>query len=202
VRKEQGDAITIQAAFNVWVDHCDLSSDRDHGKDYYDGLVDIVHGSDSITVSNTHFHDHFKASLVGHTENTIPKEDEKAHLHVTYYNNRWTNINSRTPSLRLGTGHIFNSYFEGMDTGINTRLGAEVLVQGNVFVNVTKPLFSVDGKGFAVQKDNDFGGVEEMKILPQPGKLNGVPYKYVLGPTSQVKQSARQAGNSLSFGGK
>ena len=28
-----GDAIGIQAASNVWVDHCDLSSDRDHDKD-------------------------------------------------------------------------------------------------------------------------------------------------------------------------
>ena len=30
-----GDAIGIQAASNVWVDHVDLSSDRDHDKDLY-----------------------------------------------------------------------------------------------------------------------------------------------------------------------
>jgi hypothetical protein len=23
------------------VDHCDVSSDRDHDKDYYDGLIDV-----------------------------------------------------------------------------------------------------------------------------------------------------------------
>ena len=28
-----GDAIGIQSASKVWVDHCDLSSDRDHDKD-------------------------------------------------------------------------------------------------------------------------------------------------------------------------
>lgn len=28
-----GDNIGIQAANQVWVDHCDLSSDRDHDKD-------------------------------------------------------------------------------------------------------------------------------------------------------------------------
>lgn len=28
-----GDNIGIQAANQVWVDHCDLSSDRDHNKD-------------------------------------------------------------------------------------------------------------------------------------------------------------------------
>ena len=30
-----GDAIGIQAASKVWVDHVDLSSDRDHDKDLY-----------------------------------------------------------------------------------------------------------------------------------------------------------------------
>ena len=33
VLADAGDAIGIQAASNVWVDHCDLSSDRDHDKD-------------------------------------------------------------------------------------------------------------------------------------------------------------------------
>jgi hypothetical protein len=26
---------------NVWIDHVDVSSDRDHDKDYYDGLIDV-----------------------------------------------------------------------------------------------------------------------------------------------------------------
>lgn len=38
VREEHAeDAIGIDNATNVWVDHCDLYSDLDHGKDYYDG---------------------------------------------------------------------------------------------------------------------------------------------------------------------
>lgn len=63
VLAENGDAITIQASSNVWVDHCDLSSDMDHGKDYYDGLCDISHGADWITISNTHFHDHVRETM-------------------------------------------------------------------------------------------------------------------------------------------
>lgn len=31
----------LEYSNNVWIDHCDLSSDRDHDKDYYDGLVDV-----------------------------------------------------------------------------------------------------------------------------------------------------------------
>lgn len=56
-----GDAIGVQESRNVWIDHCDLSSDLSSGKDYYDGLADFSHGSDWLTVSNTLFHDHFKA---------------------------------------------------------------------------------------------------------------------------------------------
>lgn len=53
-----GDCLTIQTAKNVWVDHCDLSSDLDHDKDYYDGLVDVTHASEWVAISNTYLHDH------------------------------------------------------------------------------------------------------------------------------------------------
>lgn len=33
-----------EAAHHVWVDHCTLSSDREHGWDYYDGLLDVATG--------------------------------------------------------------------------------------------------------------------------------------------------------------
>ncbi|EEB95458.1 hypothetical protein MPER_05573 [Moniliophthora perniciosa FA553] len=36
VLADAGDAIGIQASSQVWVDHVDLSSDKDHDKDYYD----------------------------------------------------------------------------------------------------------------------------------------------------------------------
>ena len=49
-----GDAVAIQKAQNVWIDHLDLSSDRDHDKDYYDGLLDITHAVDYVTVTNTY----------------------------------------------------------------------------------------------------------------------------------------------------
>ena len=105
VLADAGDAITIQASSNVWIDHCDLSSDQDHDKDYYDGLCDITHGSDYVTVSNTYFHDHWKASLVGHSDSN--EDEDSGNLIVTYANNYWSNVNSRGPSFRFGTGHIY-----------------------------------------------------------------------------------------------
>lgn len=58
VLADYGDAVTIQLSTNVWVDHCDLSGDETVGKDTYDGLVDLSHAADFVTISNTYFHNH------------------------------------------------------------------------------------------------------------------------------------------------
>ena len=33
---------------NVWIDHVDVSSDKDHDKDYYDGLIDVGYSLQSL----------------------------------------------------------------------------------------------------------------------------------------------------------
>ena len=53
-----GDGITIQLSTNVWVDHSDFSGDENVGKDTYDGLVDLSHAADFVTISNSYFHNH------------------------------------------------------------------------------------------------------------------------------------------------
>lgn len=55
---DAGDAIGLDNASNVWIDHVDLSGDLTVDKTNYDGLIDITHGSDWITVSNSYFHNH------------------------------------------------------------------------------------------------------------------------------------------------
>lgn len=165
-----GDAIAIQKAQNVWVDHVEVSSDRSHDKDYYDGLIDITHAADFVTVSNSYLHDHWKCSLVGHSDKN--GAEDKGHLTVTYNNNYWRNINSRTPSIRFGTGHIYNNYYEDVNDGINVRQGAQVLVQNNVWVNPMKALYTIDD-GFAVASGNDFGNSSNTAPL---GTLTKAPY--------------------------
>ncbi|KAF7717401.1 Pectate lyase [Penicillium ucsense] len=188
-----GDAIGIQKSTNVWVDHCDVSSDRDHNKDYYDGLIDITHAADYITVSNSYIHDHWKASLIGHSDKN--GAEDTGHLHVTQNNNHWKNIHSRTPSIRFGTGHIYNSYFE-VDDGINTRDGAQVRVESNVFSGSTKPLYSTDA-GYAVERDNDFGAGANAALA---GTLKSVPYSYSLLGSKNVQSAVvGSAGQTLKF---
>ncbi|EAU31296.1 pectate lyase B precursor [Aspergillus terreus NIH2624] len=181
VLADNGDAIGVQYSNNVWIDHCDVSSDMDHDKDYYDGLIDLTHAADYVTVSNCYIHDHWKASLVGHSDSN--GDEDTGHLRVTYANNHWANINSRGPSLRFGTGHIYNSYYENVSDAINTRQGAQVLVESNQFVGVKKPLYSTDG-GYAVARDNDFGDGEN---AAPAGTLTSVPYDYELVGADGVK---------------
>lgn len=199
VLADYGDAITIQASKNVWVDHVDVSSDLNNGKDYYDGLIDVTHASDWVTISNSYIHDHYKASLVGHSDSN--GDEDTGHLTVTYANNYWKNVNSRTPSFRFGTGHIFNNYYLSLgDSGINTRMGAQLLVESSVFESsATKAIFSDDSDeiGYAVVSDVALGGSTN---TASTGTLKSVPYSYSKLGSGSVKASVvASAGQTLSF---
>ncbi|KAJ5400076.1 hypothetical protein N7465_010565 [Penicillium sp. CMV-2018d] len=194
VLAENGDAIGVQKSTNVWIDHCDVSSDTDHDKDYYDGLIDVTHAADFVTVSNTFIHDHWKASLIGHSDSN--GDEDTGYLHVTQNNNYWYNINSRGPSFRFGTGHVYNSYYLDVSDGINTRQGAQLLVESNTFVGSKKPLYSTDS-GYAVANDNDFGSGEN---TAEAGTLKSVPYDYNLLGSAKVKDAVvGTAGQTLTF---
>ncbi|KAL5330635.1 hypothetical protein ACEPPN_000154 [Leptodophora sp. 'Broadleaf-Isolate-01'] len=192
-----GDAVGIQKATNVWIDHLDLSSDQDHGKDFYDGLCDVTHASDYVTISNTFLHDHFKASLVGHSDSN--GAEDTGHLIVTYANNYFKNINSRGPSIRFGTAHIFNQYSETSSTGLNTRIGAQVLIESSAFSGIAKAIESADSKtvGFATVNDVDLGtGTNTV----ESGTLKTVPYEYTLLGSANVKAAVTAtAGATLNF---
>ncbi|KAB5594196.1 hypothetical protein CTheo_2412 [Ceratobasidium theobromae] len=180
VLADAGDAIGIQAANRVWVDSVELWSDRDHDKDYYDGLLDITHGCYAVSVTNSYLHDHWKASLVGHSDSN---ESEDTAIQVTYALNKWYNLNSRTPSFRFGHGHIFNNFFLSNNDGINTRVGAELLVQNNVWEDCDKALYSTDG-GYANASGNDFGGASNTASTTT---WSSVGYSYTLLDASAVK---------------
>jgi pectate lyase len=93
-------------------------------------LLDITHGVTEATVSYSKLYNHWKGTLVGHSDSN-GSEDTK--MTVTYVGNYFSNINSRTPSFRFGKGHVYNNFFENVSDGINTRKGAQLLVENNVF---------------------------------------------------------------------
>ncbi|WP_367324982.1 polysaccharide lyase family 1 protein [Streptomyces sp. HUAS ZL42] len=182
------DGITVQASTKVWVDHNSFSADRDHDKDYYDGLLDINHGSDYVTVSWNTFKDHFKGSLVGHSDNNA--SEDTGHLRVTYHHNHFSNVYSRIPSLRFGTGHFYDNYVVGADTACHSRMGAQMLVENNVFrdtkVAVTTNRSS-DVDGYANLRGNDLGGAATE--ISRVGTFTSPPYGYTAEPASSVVAS-------------
>ncbi|KAI1244953.1 hypothetical protein MGN70_011841 [Eutypa lata] len=199
VLADYGDGITIQASSNVWIDSCDISADIDHDKDYYDGLIDVVHASEWVTISNTYLHDHWKGSLVGHSNSN--GDEDTGHLHVTYAGVWFDNINSRTPMYRFGEGHVFNCFLSNLlDTGINTRAYAQLLIESSAFENPPiKAIFSNDngGLGGAVVNDVDLGGGENQAPA---GMLTSVPYEYDLLGSANVKSHVTaNAGQVLTF---
>lgn len=175
------DLIGLEGATYVWIDHCELFNAGITGdKDYYDGLFDMKHASDFVTVSWTKFHDHWKGSLVGHSDNN--GSTDKGHLRVTYHHNHWNNVNSRLPSLRFGTGHIYSSCFEDNPTsGVNSRMGAKVLVESNHFKNTRRAIItnlSSDEDGYAVERNNIFDN-SDIEITQSSSPSLGYSYTFV-----------------------
>jgi len=178
------DAIIITGGSeNVWIDHCDLYSDRDHGKDYYDGLLDIKNESSFITISWTKFHDHFKTSLIASGDESV----QDSVIRVTYHHNHFYNCESRLPSIRFGRAHIFNNYYSDCETAINSRMGACVRVERNNFRNVgTAVMMAYSPEDGAVELlDNHFGNAS---VTNSPTCQLDVPYEYneILDPVEDV----------------
>ncbi|WP_405641302.1 polysaccharide lyase family 1 protein [Streptomyces sp. NBC_00019] len=182
------DGIEVQASTKVWIDHNSFSADRSHDKDYYDGLLDINHAADNVTVSWNSFREHFKGSLVGHSDNNAG--EDTGHLRVTYHHNRFSNVYSRIPSLRFGTGHFYNNYVDGAETACHSRMGAQMLVENNVFRNTGVAVTtnrSSDVDGYANLRGNDLGGAATE--ISRTGSFTSPPYSYTPESASTVVAS-------------
>ncbi len=186
-----GDAVHVDGGTRIWIDHNDLSSDTTHGTDYYDGLVDLTHAADYITVSWNRIHDHIKCSLVGHSDSNA--SEDTGHLRVTYHHNAFINCAERNPRVRFGNPvHVFNNYYYNSTTfdysyGIASTENAGVLVEGNYFENITDPTHLGEGDSYPgnlVARNNYL--VNSGTILTS-GTVAAIPYSYTVDTPSSVK---------------
>lgn len=182
-----GDAIHIDNATRLWIDHNELFSDTTSGTDYYDGLLDITHAADYITVSWNYLHDHIKCSLIGHSDSNA--SEDTGHLRVTYHHNRFDGCDQRNPRVRFGNPvHIYNNYFNNIGLyGIASTENGGVLVEGNYFENVGDPFHqgqADSGPGGVVARDN-------VMVNSGAGQTGGsvasIPYAYTVDTPSTVK---------------
>jgi pectate lyase len=134
----EGDAINLKRTTNVWIDHCDLSSDQDDTTSGYDGLVEITHASDWITVSWCRFHDHRDTGLIGNLEDNAAEDAGK--LHTTYHHNLFLKVNSG-PRMRYSTVHIYSNHFQEVSVnGVAAETMSLAFIEQNTFDRVATPI--------------------------------------------------------------
>ncbi|KAL0407245.1 UNVERIFIED_CONTAM: putative pectate lyase 16 [Sesamum latifolium] len=97
-----GDAISVFASSNVWIDHCYLARCTD-------GLVDIIHASNLVTVSNNYFTQHDKVMLLGHRDGYTADRIMKV---TVVFNHFGPGLVQRMPRVRYGYAHVANNRYD------------------------------------------------------------------------------------------
>jgi pectate lyase len=138
------DNISVWTAKNVWIDHNTLDSgaippselDTVYGRPYevHDGLLDITHQSDFVTVSYNVFGEHDKTMLIGSSDNAA----DDGYFHVTLHHNHWIDIGQRAPRVRYGDVHVYNNLYtqtkaEGFSYYWGVGSGAQIVAENNYF---------------------------------------------------------------------
>ncbi|MFD5265182.1 pectinesterase family protein [Streptomyces sp. NPDC058335] len=146
------DAIQMDGAHHVWIDHNDL-------RHMADGLIDVRKDSTNITVSWNKLSDNNKTFGIGWTTNVVtditihhnwfreteqrnPSTDNAAHAHL--YNNfledaAGTTIKSSYGNYSRGRTKMVleNSYFQGMNNPVTRDSTATIVQKGNTFVGTS-----------------------------------------------------------------
>lgn len=175
-----GDAIEVRYAHHVWIDHCEI-------RDAADGLIDIVRGSDFLTVSRTRFlytaaapdPTHRFAALVGHDVTNVM--EDQGRLNVTWHHNWWSDNVSRALIARFGSVHLFNNLFtsSGNERVLDADVGARLLVENNVFADVTSPHAIIPGSAASVEAPGNVY-LETTGARDVSGAAFVPPYEYQL----------------------
>jgi pectate lyase len=181
-----GAAIQVSSAHHVWIDHSELW-------DSIDGLIQVVHGSDFVTVSWTKFHftqdtpdkEHRFACLIGHDDLNVAEDTD--HLRVTMHHNWWADyIRQRAPRVRFGDVHLFNNYWSsaGNDYSIWAALGSRLLIEQNYFDGVQNPHELHDSDAQILTVGNIYDATTG--IIASTSTAFSPPYAYQAEPAAQV----------------
>lgn len=149
------DPVNIDKATHVWVDHLDI-------RDGQDGNLDIVNGSNLVTVSWTKFSytskssEHRFSNLFGNSDS---KTSDRTKLKITVHHSWWAdNVQERMPRVRYGQVHVVNNLFTSKlgDYCVRAGFEADILVESNAFVGVKTPIDLYEGKYTAVTSRNNY----------------------------------------------
>ncbi|WP_228893232.1 pectinesterase family protein [Pseudoduganella aquatica] len=211
------DGIALSGADHVWVDHVSFSDGAmtdnllpiENGmvKQCHDGALDITNASDYVTASYNYFTQHRKNNLIGSSDSASADEGK---LRVTFSNNVFRDVTSRSPRVRYGQVHLFNNYFVGSkdeplygyEYSVGAGYNSKILSNANVF--------EIAGTTSCAQVVKNPGGTATGAFKDTGSLLNGAPlagctisdsvswtppYAFTARPTALVKAMAlAQAG--------
>lgn len=115
------DNVSVRTSTHVWLDH-NTFDDGDHPPSTYpallgapfevhDGLVDVTHGSNYVTISYNEFLDHDKTMLIGSSNSGSTARGDFRKLKVTVHHNLFDNLGQRLPRVRFGQVHVYNNHY-------------------------------------------------------------------------------------------
>ncbi|KAK1415747.1 hypothetical protein QVD17_31533 [Tagetes erecta] len=120
-----GDGISIFGGSHVWVDHCSLAN-------CHDGLIDAIHGSTAITISNNYMTHHDKVMLLGHSDTLI--QDKNMQVTIAF-NHFGEGLVQRMPRCRHGYFHVVNNDYTHWEMyAIGGSASPTINSQGNRFL--------------------------------------------------------------------
>ena len=165
------DGITVSRGQNIYIDHITIS-DGDSPESLavapwltrHDGALDVVRGSDYVTIANSYFAEHHKTTLVGNGDSGRAWSDE-GRMHVTFNGNWWDGATTRLPLNRYGQVHLFNNLVTGsvttknvdikFESGTDARYHSNMILENNYYNIVGLKLTEFCGKAI---KGKDFIG--------------------------------------------
>jgi pectate lyase len=187
------DNVTIDASINVWVDHCEF-------QDGMDGNLDIKNATDYVTVTWCKFvynktpipggsggsDDHRFSNLFGSSDGAT---GDRGKLRITMQYCWWgQGCKARMPRVRFGKVHVVNNLFNSSVAAQCVMAGfeADLLVESNVFENVTEPIDLMDNTFTAITARNNIF-TNTSGNTAGSGTAFTPPYSLTVTPASQVK---------------
>lgn len=144
------DAIQMDGAHHVWIDHNDL-------RHMADGLIDVRKDSTNITVSWNKLSNNNKTFGIGWTENVVTD--------ITVHHNWFRETEQRNPSTdNAAHAHLYNNYLEDQSGttitssyGNYSRGGTKMVLENSYFQGFNNPVIR-DSTAAIVQRGNTFVG--------------------------------------------
>lgn len=196
---EAGDAISIDGAHHVWIDHCKFSN-------VSDADIDVTNGT-FITYSWNYFYgtNNYACSGKQNSTSTISGSGQST---VTIHHNYFENTLGCSPKVTdTSKVHIFNNVWQSVGYySIQVANQAQATIQNNLFSDSKKPYYNSDScltKSSPCSisaSGNQFDGISTTETQDTGGTVTALPYDSTTYTLDDAKQTGFKDGVTQNAG--